>query len=174
MDTTTWAILSSMATTLGFVIVSITAIVALYQFIEMTKARTLEAFTRTLDELSSQQAAEARRYVYGCTLPPLDQIVPGTEVYTKLYNVYLPFDKVGLLIERKLIPEDIVLEMYGESIIIIWNKIKSHIYEERKRTGRERYQMYFEKLYTRSIRYLSKQYPQEIKLLFIKYPVSDV
>jgi len=173
METNIWAIISSIATALGFIIISITAVVALFQFIEMNKTRTLEAFFRALDELSTPDSSEARRYVYNHELPAPDQIIPGTDIYTTLYKVYLPFDKVGLMLHQKLISEKFVMEMYGESIIIIWKKLKPHILAERRRTQRERYQMYFEELYQRSVKYLEKYYPQQTALLLKAYPDSD-
>src|SRR5437016_242742 len=114
MDMNNWTIISSIATTLGFFIISVSAIVALYQFIEMNKARTLEAFMRFLDELSTSESIEARRYVYNHELPPLDQIKPGTEIYAQVHKAYTAFDEVGIIVDKKLISESIVIEMYGE------------------------------------------------------------
>jgi len=170
MDSGFWTTISSIATTVGIVIVSVSALLALYQLRESAKARALGSFSRVLDDLSAPSAAEARHYVYDLDLPEFEAITPGTDLYATLYKAYQPFDQVGLMVKQSLVPESLVIEMYGEPIVIVWRKLRPFVLAERKRMARPRYQMYFEYLYKRSVTYLRKRYPTEFVRLQQMYP----
>src|ERR1051325_4529892 len=59
-----WSILASIATVLGFAVVSYTAIIALGQLKEMTKARHLEAMLQVYEMIGSESARKHRKFIY--------------------------------------------------------------------------------------------------------------
>jgi len=74
------------------------------------------------------------------------------------------------MVKQSLVPESLVIEMYGEPIVIVWRKLRPFVLAERKRMARPRYQMYFEYLYKRSVTYLRRRYPTEFARLQQMYP----
>lgn len=163
MDSDVWSIVTAlsqfaMAGTACYAtpLVLLGALAAWRQLREMAKARSLEALSRVLDELSTPEMSKARRYVLTHDLPP-----PGSvpeDIHQQMHMVWVSFDKVGLMVEFELIPSQLALEMYYGSIIYSWEKLEPYIRYERE-TLKRRYQDYFEKLYDRALRYKAEHEP---------------
>lgn len=132
------------------------ALAAWWQLREMAKARSLEGFSRMIGELSTPEMSKARRYVLRHDLPPAGSV--PEYIYQRMHMVWVSFDKVGLMVEFELIPSELVLEMYYQSIIDSWEKLEPYIRYERE-TFKRRYQEYFQKLYDRALTYKLKYEP---------------
>ncbi len=160
MSSDFWAAVSSLATLVGAVVVSIAAVLAYLQLREMATARSLEAFSRVIDGLTTEEMSKARRYILSNNLPPPDEITPA--MYDQMHKLWVAFDNVGIMVAFKMIPERVVLEMFHSTIIRCWQKLEPYILHERRKR-KTTYQVYFEDLYHRSIRYRDMHHPEEAK-----------
>lgn len=158
-----WDAISAISTLIGTIVVSVTAVFAFYQLKEMTSARWVEAVTKVFDMLiTNDEASRARRYVRANNLPSPGQASP--EVYEQMWKVWVSFDNLGVMIAFRMLPEHLPLEMFYSTVIECWEKLEPHImYERRKRT--QRYQVFFEDLYHRSLEYRDKYHPEGPQLL---------
>jgi hypothetical protein len=158
MGSDIWNAVSSISTLIGTIVVSITVILAYFQLKEMTAARSLEALLRVFDELTNEEMSRARRYVLSHNLPPPDQVSP--EIYEQMHKVWVSFDNLGIMVAKKMIPEQIALEMFHDNVIQYWQKLEPYIQYERKKR-KTKYQIFFEALYHSSLEYRNKHYPEE-------------
>lgn len=161
MSSDDWAAVSALSTLIGSLVVTITVILALIQLKEMATARTLEAFSKIVDILTSEEMSKARRYLMKNTLPtPGKKISP--KIYEQMHRVWVAFDNLGIMVAYKMLPERLALEMFYSSVIVCWEILKPHILHERE-SRKARYQIYFENLYERSVKYRKKYHPEESK-----------
>lgn len=127
---------------------------------EQINANQVSTFLEISKILSTDDARKDREYIY-CDMPDISEkrLLPK-EDWAKANRVWTSFDHVGLLIERGLINEEIVMEEWCETIIKCWDKLKDYINQQREMRG-GRYQKYFELLTTRAREYHKKHYPNE-------------
>jgi hypothetical protein len=157
-----WDAISAISTLVGAIVVSVTAVFLYYQLKEMTAARWVEAVPKVFDMLiNNDDTSRARRYIRTHDLPSPGQASP--EVYEQMWKVWVSFDNLGVMISFKMLPAHLPLEMFYSTVIECWEKLEPHIMHERsKRT--QRYQVFFEDLYHRSIEYRDRYYPEDPQL----------
>lgn len=132
-DPVVWSILASMATVLGFVVVSYTAVVAMKQFREMTKSRHLEAMLKVYDKISSQEARNQRRFIYSRLKSPPEEITE--EEREQVEQVSITMDNIGKLVKDGLVPAHELLDSHCEVFVRTWKKLHPYILHHRKIIG---------------------------------------
>jgi hypothetical protein len=147
-----------MATVLGFAVVSYTAIIALGQLKEMTKARHLEAMIQVYEMIGSESSRKHRRFIYTELKSVPEKITSDEREHVE--QVSVTFDRIGKLVESDLIPKDELLASHCEVIIRSWNKLEPYIRHHRKLTG-GRHANHFERLTMIAQEYHSKHFPGE-------------
>jgi hypothetical protein len=147
---------TAIATVISTLIVILAAVFAFHQLREMARARSAEAVVKIFEMMIDDvETRSARRYVRTHELPR-----PGKaseETFAKMYRVWVSFDNLGIMVFEGLLPERIPMEMFHTSVIECWEKLAPHIDHERNQRGK-RYQVFFEDLYCRSLRYQRKHY----------------
>lgn len=153
MNPEIWNIVSSISTAIASAVVIITLILSYRSLKETVRARSLDALRETFQNLTAEEMSVSRRYILNEDLP-----MPGktsAEAYEHMHRVWVAYDNLGIMIENKLLPSEIALSMFHDSIIKCWQKLEPHIrYEEYKR--KTYYQIYFKKLYEASCLYAAK------------------
>lgn len=157
-DPNFWSIWASIATVLGFIVVSYAAIVALGQLREMTKTRHLEAMLHVYEMIGSNEARKQRRFIYTELKSTPEN--PSDEEREIIEQVTVTFDRVGRLVESGLIPKNELLEGHSAIIIKAWSKLEPYISYQRKIIGK-RHAHNFERLVQIAQDYDSKHYPED-------------
>jgi hypothetical protein len=70
------------------------------------------------------------------------------------------FDQIGILIENKLVPKQVFLRAYWNTVLVCWMSLKEHIHQERLRRDYPSYMTYFEKLSNDAKAYWKKHHPE--------------
>ena len=153
MASDVWTAVSAIATLVEATVVTVTAILVYIQLKEMAAARSLEALSRVFDTVTTEEMSEARRYVLNQELPPPGEAPP--EAYRKMHKVWVSFDNLGLLVDHRMLPEEIALDMFYDTVVECWQKLEPHIQHERDTRG-TKYQKFFEDLYHRSVEHSRK------------------
>jgi hypothetical protein len=124
----------------------VTAIIALRQVWEAKRARSIDAFLTISSDLSTPEARAARRSIY--TQIRLLKAEELTWEQRECVSVVgISFDRLGVAINKGLLPADVALEMYFETVIKTWDSIKHVVVFERKQRGYETHLHNFEYLY---------------------------
>lgn len=152
-----WTVLSSISTAIASVVVIITLILSYRGLKETVRSRSLDALRETFQNLTAEDMSVSRRYVLTKDLPMPGKV--SAEAYEHMHKVWVAYDNLGIMIHNKLLPREIALSMFHDSIIKCWQKLEPYIqYEEFKR--KTYYQIYFKELYKASCQYaasLAKQ-----------------
>lgn len=157
VDTNFWSILASIATILGFIVLTYTAILVFNQLKEMTKARHLEALLRVYDMIGSAEARKHRAFIYNELNSKPESLSPREREIVE--QVSVTFDRIGILVESGLVPKKELFEGHHEIFVKTWRKLESYIYHLRQIAG-SRWVLNFERLSEMSQEYHNKHYPQ--------------
>lgn len=153
-----WSTLASIATTLGVMIVIPTAIVALRQLKEMTKARHLQAMLQVYEMIGSESARKHRKFIYTELKSAPETLTSDEREHVE--QISITFDRIGILVASDLIPKDELLAGHCEVIIRTWNKLEPYIKHYRKVIGNY-HAKHFETLAILAQEYHSKHSPSE-------------
>lgn len=153
---TFWSIAASISTVCGFGVVIYTAIIALRQLKELTKARHLEAMVKIYEIIGSKEARELRRYIYTqlCSAPE-SMTDKDREVFEE---VSVAFDRIGNLVKRGLVPKDELFATHSEIFIKTWQKLEPYVLYYR-RVISDNYVRSFEDLKNSAQAYYAHNYP---------------
>lgn len=153
-----WSMLASIATVIGVVILIPTAIVALRQLKEMTKARHLEAMLQVYEMIGSESARKHRKFIYTELKSTPEELTSNEREHVEQISV--TFDRIGKLVASDLIPKDELFAGHCEVIIRSWNKLEPYIKHHRGMIGRH-HAKHFEALAILAEEYYSKHFPGE-------------
>jgi hypothetical protein len=84
----------------------------------------------------------------------------GPEAWTKLVTVGRYFEGLGVHVSRGLIDATMVDDLMSETVIVIWEKAESLVYEYRERMNQPAFAEYFEYLYKQVKTIFEKQHPE--------------
>ena len=150
-----WATLASFATVVQGIIVVIAAIYAYSQVREATRSRDLQATIELFELLGADDIKEIRRRLSTLSTKPEEL---SDEQWFEIEKVSNSYNRAGLLVAHGLLDEDILQDLFAETILLSWEKFSPYIqYERKRRFGR--YQNYFEYLAKRSQNFLQQRYP---------------
>jgi Domain of unknown function (DUF4760) len=138
-----WSMVASIATVVGVVVVIPTAIIALRQLKEMTKARHLEAMLRVYEMIGSEAARKHRKFIYTELKSSPETLTAEEREHVEQISV--AFDRIGILVASDLIPKEKLLSGHCEVIIRSWDKLEPYIKHHRKVVGNY-HAKYFEAL----------------------------
>ena len=67
------------------------------------------------------------------------------------------FEQAGIMIQKRFVNEDVVLDHLARHVVANWNKLKPLIEHERRQLNDDRVGEHFEYLYRRAVAYEAKQ-----------------
>ena len=145
---------------LELVVVFGTTCFALWQLIEMRRARQMEAAQRLIEILGSADIRKARRFVF----IELSELSGGPESLTEKHwgqieRVGNSLNRVGLFLENQLFTERAVMELYHEVIIKCWDILAPYVRYRREKQSSPLHHKYFERLAQRARSYHCRHYP---------------
>jgi hypothetical protein len=153
--------LSAWSTAAAAVVVSVSAVVAVVQLVELKKARQGEGVFHVLGVLNSEAMAKQREELLRTApLPPAGSLPDGEfqAAWRRWRPVSIAFDQVGLLAQEGMVPPWIVLDMYRDTIVNTWDTLEPYILRERARRPFPLYQYHFEWLYEEACRFRRRPY----------------
>ena len=127
---------------------------------ETSKNRQGSFMFEVFKGLSTDQARTDRSYIYGGSLPEPGKTL-SDETWNTMNRVWTQLNHLGLFVEKRLIEEDLVMELYWDVIIKCWNRLEGHLKVQRERRHNNMYQRYFEILAQRTLKYRQEHYPNE-------------
>lgn len=110
-------------------ILIVTAIILIWQLSAIRRATALEGFNEIATILNDSDNREVRKELYK-NKEKLEELEP--EIKTKIKNQIVLLDTLGCLVNRKLIPERVAIEIYWDVIIRCWDASEEWIEEERQ------------------------------------------
>lgn len=126
---------------------------------EAANIRTLEAFLTVSSELNSQESRASRRFIYTHLRKMTEaelRSLPEKQ-FEQVERVCVTFDRLGVLIKKKLMPEEVALSMYFESILKTWYSTQLFIQGERAKRKYPTHYTHFEWLNQRCEVYAKKR-----------------
>ena len=125
-----WNMVSSIATTLGFLIIIFSAFIAVHSLKEMRNARYLEAMLNVYSLIGSEEMHKMRKHIYNKLPSEPDKLKEeDIRVINEISSLY---DRIGTLVKHKLVPKEFILDSHHAIFIKIWNRLKPHIEYRRK------------------------------------------
>jgi cellulose synthase/poly-beta-1,6-N-acetylglucosamine synthase-like glycosyltransferase len=114
------------------------------------KQLNLSAMMEVFKILNNDEHRQARENVYSAC-KQFDQgqkeIFQNENIRKNAAMVRADFDEIGLLIQNGLVPKDMFLSAYWNTVIISWKALKDDIAKERLRRKYSMYMAFFEQLY---------------------------
>jgi hypothetical protein len=163
-----WGMISAISAAVQTVVVIGALFYAVAQLRESVRARATEAMRQVFEVLSNPEARYKRKLVYQSADISLAEI--SDERLQLLWDVALSFNNVGLLIQRRFLPAEVVYDIYGDAAVRCWRVLEPLVEEERQRRGERDtppyYLKYFEKLASDSEEYLKNHYPNYLRLVY--------
>jgi hypothetical protein len=143
-----------LASTLAVAALLLSGLAAATSVRQLREARKANAFPATVDlfrEYRSEQMVAARRLL-SRRLVELDhgkgiQGMPDDVARAALKLAHY-FDNLGVQVEHRLIPADIVAGFLGDSALRLWSQLEPFIFSERELRSPNSYLEYFEHLAT--------------------------
>lgn len=145
-----WMLLASIGSMLAF---WATALFILYQIRHMQAARNLEVTMRIFEWSESSRMCDAMRWVTTQfdVERYLAQPEPERSEYPELIVAF--FEQAGIMIQKRLIDEDVVIDHLAASVLKAWPRLAPWIAWQRRQSGDERIGEHFELLHDRALAY---------------------
>jgi hypothetical protein len=128
--------------------------VTLWQLRLTRKALELDGLTRAIDEID---AVHAQRNAVLAPAFPADPSQASPAEREQARVVTNAMNRLAYLIRKGLLREELVRDLYAESMVVTWDKLQQYIQSDRKKPGVARRATYFEKQAERFRRWLSKK-----------------
>ena len=144
-----WNMVIAIATAFMALVILITAIFAIFQLREVVMSRKVSAFISVCQYLQKEDARKARDILIKVLGKDFkDWSKEEIEAAEKSCSTY---DIAGIMVSKKLIEKDLILDEWRNSIIKCWEAAKPMIIEYRKDRGEDFWDD-FEKLYEMAIK----------------------
>jgi hypothetical protein len=137
-----------------------TALVILYQIRHMQADRNVEVTMRMFEWAESNRMREAIRWVVTefDLRTWLEQPESERSDFPGLVIAF--FEQAGVMIQKRLINEDVVIDNLAASAIRTWERLKPWVELERRQHQDERFGEHFEFLYNRAQAYEARYHRQ--------------
>jgi hypothetical protein len=145
-----WTLLATVSSMVAF---WVTALFILYQIRHMNRARNLEVTMRMFEWSESNRMREAMRWV--TTQFALDTYLKQPESERSEYPGMLVafFEQAGIMIQKKLVNEDIVIDHLAISVLSAWQRLQPLVEHWRTQMRDDRVGEHFEYIYQRALSY---------------------
>jgi hypothetical protein len=145
-----WTLIASISSMVAF---WVTALFMLYQIRHMQTASNLEVTMRMFEWSESNRMRDALRWVsakFDC-----DAFLKQSEEERSDYPgmVIAFFEQAGIMIERRLVDEEVVIDHLALSVILSWRHLEPLVRRMREQSDDERFGEHFEFLFHRAEAY---------------------
>ena len=140
---------------LQFVIVVLALLYAKGQVDEAGRARKLQATRELLNEIGNEEVRELRTWVLD-EMPTSGAL--SNEEHKKARRVAVAYDRVGYMVEQRLVPDDALFKFQQDEIEQLWLKLKPVVEQVRTRPNRQHYCTHLEYLATQWFPRIGKKY----------------
>ena len=166
-----WLMVGSLATVTQAATFLVAAAFAYRQLKEVAQSRSGDSLARVLDQLTTPPLKEQIAWVLSKDFPR-----EGREKRAdldRMNQVSYAYNRVGLFVRHKLIPKQIVLDMWCVEIVNCWDRLRPFIERQRKERNFQGFQNQFEELYKLACDYESPYYPQPREHKYLGSPHED-
>jgi hypothetical protein len=136
-----WMLIATLGSMLAF---WVTALFILYQIRHMTKSRNVEVTMRMFEWAESNRMREAMRWVNSAFDYSAYRNQPEAERSDFPGLLIAFFEQAGIMIEKRFVNEDVVLDNIGLDAVRVWAKLKPLVEQTRQDLGDTRYGEHFE------------------------------
>ena len=144
-----WNMISAISTAFMALVILITAIFAVLQLREISRSRKVTAFMNLSQFLQREEIRRARRILIGTSGKSFEDW--SEEEIEAAERACSTYDVAGIMVSKKLIEKDLVVNEWRDSIIKCWEAAKPMIEEYRKKRGKDFWDD-FEKLYKEAMK----------------------
>jgi len=155
------------ATIFAAVFVCITVWLAYEQVKEMRSANLLQAVNAILEATDAPVFKSNCRFVYREF--PLDPEKITREQLDKAENVWLILNRIGTMVQERIMPERLGLLLFSDVAIRAWDRLSSRIELERELRNDPLFMKPFQYLAKKSREYRERQFPGQ-KLTTFTHP----
>ena len=145
-----WMLLATVSSMVAF---WVTALFILYQIRHMAVTRNVEVTMRMFEWAESNRMREAMRWVNSTFDYAAYRNQPETERSDFPGLLVAFFEQAGIMIEKRFVNEDVVLDNLGLDALRVWTRLKPLVEQTRQDLGDERYGEHFEFLCRRARAY---------------------
>jgi hypothetical protein len=139
-----WGMVSAISTAFMVLVILATAVFAALQLKQVSKSRKAQTFMELSKYLQREEIREARRVLIGISGKEYkDWSKEETEAAEKASHTY---DVAGVMVFRKLIEKELVVDEWRRSVIKCWEAAQPMIKGYQKERGKDFWHN-FEKLY---------------------------
>jgi hypothetical protein len=159
LDPTTWFSLIATTTIAAVVGIPFTLLTNHYQ----GKRQRLYAIKEAFDILNKPEHRKAREIVYNAFKEyesGQKDIFKSESVKPSAAMVRADLDQIGAFIHYGLIPENIFLELYWNTVLISWKALENDIKYQREKRGYSYYMHYFQQLNESAEIYWKENHPE--------------
>lgn len=125
-------------------------------------ASAIRVFEQIYADLNSKESRNNRRFIYAHKLSP-EEIYSNQLIHSKVENVCVSLDRVGVLLTNKFVPkgpaQDLYLDMYVDVFIRCWAKLESYVEFMRKKKRNPQHYINFERLAKLARKYWKRKFP---------------
>jgi hypothetical protein len=129
-------------------------VVTLWQLRLTRKALELDGLSRAIDEVDS---VHAQRTAVLAPAFPADPGQASPDEREQARVVTNAMNRLAYLVRKGLLREELVRDLYAESMVMAWDKLQQYVQSDRKKPGVRRRAIYFEEQAERFRRWLSKK-----------------
>ena len=129
----TWEAISAIATAFTAVVITVTAILGVYQLAQFRAQRRDAAAIELMRSLQDTTFARAFRLIFlqSDTMTALDVTSGGPELEEAAMILAFRFETIGLMVYRGTISFNLVDDLIGGATIEIWNRLSSWVFATR-------------------------------------------
>jgi hypothetical protein len=125
-----WTAVSAIATAATGCVVLISLLVLGWQLREIQRATYAQSFFTAADRLQTESLRQAREAIFALSGTPYGD---WTAEQKKLGEVVCHnYDVVGILVRNKMLPEEMIVDSWGDSLRRLWPILKPLVLEYRK------------------------------------------
>jgi hypothetical protein len=167
--------LETIMSIIGTVTIVVAAGIAVWQIREDTRARSLEGFLALAEKMKKDK--EARKCIYdglakihALTDKEKQKLLSDPKLVSEIEKVCVSFDQMGVLIEHRLLPEDVAFSMYFDVILRTWYLVEPYVQAERERRKSDAWMASFETLNKKCLKYWKRQLKKHPEWKYMKKP----
>lgn len=154
MNADFWMLAANISEVVASVAVIIAIPFAIVQIKEASRSRDLEALSRIFEEFRSDIFLKDRRFVY--SHDDFDYNSSTDEQRIRLERLINTYNRISFLVEKRLIPKRLFLEMWSGAILASWQRLNLYVKDRRVETGFSDWAIRFENLAALSEDYRKK------------------
>jgi hypothetical protein len=150
-----WTSISAIASFISSVVVAVSVVILVMQLKESQKTKYAETFFAASSRLQDEQLREKRSKVFMLNGKPLQDW--SSEDINAAEIVCHNFDIVGIMVRNEMLPKEIVIDNWGQSLRGLWPIVSPLVQKYRHEWNAPEYWNDFQWLAEEATRYADKK-----------------